>query len=108
MLVRTLYICKREAKKIECCRRTSSTYSYKHYRMGCENVSHRENELRLQEASSIIGFSNRFKIPKKYFNDCLSIVIDCFSYFCDKMRESSCTEAVRSVLSYFLYLKSVF
>lgn len=67
-----------------------------------------KNELRLQEASSIIGFSNRFKIPKKFFNDCLSIVIDCFSYFCDKMRESSCTEAVRSVLSYFLYLKSVF
>lgn len=56
----------------------------------------------------IIGFSKRFKIPKKFFNDCLSIVIDCFSYFCDKIRESSCTEAVRSVLSYFFNLKSVF
>lgn len=66
MLVRTLYIWKREAKKIECCRRTSSTYSYKHYGMGCENVSHRENELRLQEASSIIGLEIDLRLLKSF------------------------------------------
>lgn len=52
---------------------TSSSYDYDHqyYQMGCDNMSDTEDELRLQESSlSCIGSSKRFKIPKKFFDDC--------------------------------------
>ena len=54
---------------------TSSSFDYQDCKMGCDHVSDNEDELRLEEESSlsIIGSSKRFKVPKKvdYFNDCV-------------------------------------
>ncbi|KAF3944869.1 hypothetical protein CMV_028713 [Castanea mollissima] len=56
---------------------TSSSFDYLDCEMGCDNMSDNEDELRLEEEEeeeesslSIIGSSKRFKVPKKFFDDC--------------------------------------
>nr|XP_023914948.1 uncharacterized protein LOC112026492 isoform X1 [Quercus suber] len=52
---------------------TSSSFDYQDCEIGCDHASDNEDELRLEEEESslsIIGSSKRFKVPKKFFDDC--------------------------------------
>ncbi|KAB1203664.1 hypothetical protein CJ030_MR8G002770 [Morella rubra] len=58
---------KERLRRLSVVGRTSS--SYEDSEMGCD-VSDREDELRLQAPSMSIDSNKRFKIPKKFFDDC--------------------------------------
>ncbi|XP_059459880.1 uncharacterized protein LOC132189248 isoform X3 [Corylus avellana] len=58
---------KERLRRLSAVGRTSS--SYEDYEMGCD-VSDREDELRVQAPSLSNGSNKRFKISKKFFDDC--------------------------------------